>query len=1105
MDDSKSRADQLEELLRELREKRLAQTMELEQIKTEYLNDPTKPIQPAETFAREVSNGINYAQTNAAKRAPQPAQPPAGTAQRGPVVPYAPPKSASPTAPPRPVQTAQSSTAAPRPVQGSQSPSAAQRPAQGSQNQTMAQKLAQGMQQGQPVQGQFTAPRQTQQQPPAPQTQQPQWPDLRWAETPQQTSPIPPRTAQTRQTSPAPSVAPQAKSPTQTTAPPSGAQQPKPPMHTAAPQSAAQQPKPQPQPGAPRTTGAAPEAIHNVQSTAQEARQRQMMEQRAQDHDRLNQTQQQQSVGDNRPRPSRRISETMQFELPKERPSFTQFSSTAQMKAIKQAEIDAKKEEAASKSRKNKRSILGNLISEHPNADSIEFDPINKDMLAPSIERGVDAIPETATSVSNTRDILLPEQKKEYTENHPLFSQSITTETIIPAEKRGPAARRAAQAAQNPDLVKTAVLTENAKQNAKKGVLNVRENVDDNFREFFGDTVIIDRESLNEKAKRQRKIKDFVVAENEGEVGGPVFEDEEGSEEFEQMEYRSDEDTEAVAAQLSDDQKKSLISTIVVGVAAFALLILNVMAELDLVTGALTEPLAFYGINLALLLVAVGVCAKAVFAGFVRLVSFRANEDSLVSFASIAAIAECAMLLFGDGLGDLGGACACVAVGALLFNRLGLYLKNKRIFSSFRTVSENYEKYATSVLEEQNFTRRITKDLNINNPQILVKRKTGFTEGFLPHSYSEAEVGRGVSIVASVLFFVSIACGVLGYLRTEDGIVGAVRFMSIAAAFTGPFLSTLAVYLPIYCMQRSLSKVGAVVPGYSAAQEVCDANCVVLEGRELFPKGNVLLHGIKTFERERIDKAILYAASVIVHSCDTMSHMFMNVIQNKTEMLYPVDGVDYEGGLGYSFWIDKTRILLGTRELLRAHEIEVPSRDYESRYTKTNTRDALYLAVSGKLYAMFVISYSPNAEVENALKSFEREGVDILVHTRDFNITADKISKLYRIPSSMVAIVDQDDIAELSRKTEYVGRAPSALTHIGSLSSFVRGIIACYNVRSSVKLATTIELACMVLGAIAAIVLSVMGLITTIGVVSVLFFQIVCCLFMTVAVAVHRY
>lgn len=1018
MGQEKSRAEQLEELLRELREKRLAQTMELEQIRADYLNNPKKPIQPISDAlgqkvpAQEMKTPYS-GRTTAAPRTQQPIS------------------QSSQTAAKKPAQS--SGTSAQRPVQQTRRPeSAVQQPA------------AQRMQSG--LQGQMPQQKPQAEFRPATQNNQPSAQNSRREG---QQAGIPMDKPQQRPVQPQ-NRAPERKSDSQAAA----------------------------------------------QSQAMEQRAQELARRRIQERETLSRTQE-------IPRASRRLNETIQFEIPKDRPSFTSFSNTAQMKPVKLPEETRDEPQTANK--KSKRSIFSNLIGEKPDSGSIEFDPINKDMLAPTIERGVDAVPQEPKTVhSHTSEILMPEQKKDYTENHPLFTQSFTTETIIPQEAKNTSARQA-QMRSAQEAFRTAPISDTAQRSAKKGVLNVRENVDDNFREFFGDTVIIDRESLNEKAKRQRKIKDFVVAEKEGEVGGPVFEDEEENGELESaVEYRSDEDTEAVNEQLSTDRRKSFAAVLATGLCAFVLLILDVMAELELFSGGLAEPMVFYGLNLALLLVAIGFCIKPVFQGFGRLVSFHADENSLISFACIAAIVECIVLMFSDGFQDFGGACACVAAGAVFFNRLGVYLRDKRILSSFRTVSDSYEKYSSAVLDEQNFTRRITRDLDLNNPRILIKRKTGFTENFLPHSYSKPQTGPAVYTAASVLFLIGVACGVLGYFKGGN-VFTAVRYLAMAAAFTGPFVSTLAQYLPIYCMQRSLSKVGAVVPGYSAADEVCDANCVVLEGRELFPKGSVLLHGIKTFERERIDKAILYAASVVIQSCDTMAPMFMNVIQNKTEMLYPVDGVEYESGLGYSFWIDKTRIFLGTRELLQSHEIEVPSRDYESRYTKTNSRDALYLAVAGKLYAMFVISYSPNAEVENALRGFEREGVDILVHTRDFNITPEKIARLYQIPKSMVAVVREDDVAELTKRTDYVGRAPSAITHIGSLSSFVRGIIACYNVRGSVRMAGAIELACMIVGAVVACVLSALSMIGTIGVATVLFFQLLCCLLLTIVVSARRY
>lgn len=752
-----------------------------------------------------------------------------------------------------------------------------------------------------------------------------------------------------------------------------------------------------------------------------------------------------------------------------------------------------------------KRSVFGSLVGEKPATDSQELDPINKEMLAPTIERGVDVAQNSQElpKISKTQELELADAAT-YAENHPLFTQTLQPQAVIPKENKEELYRSQQRAKIEQDKTRTVVMTETEKRIAKKSVLNVRENVDDNFREFFGDTVIIDRESLNDKAKRQRKIKDFVVANKEGEVGGPVFEDEDETADEETVDYRSDEDTEAVLGQLLTDKGRALFSVVLTGVLGLVTLILNVMAEFRVLPEALSLPNVYYIVNIALFAVVFGVHYRTVFGGFIKLVTFKATPESLVSFGCVAALAEAVVLLVTGGEEPAAALCGCVAIGALFFSALGKYLRAVRVLNSFRTVSESFEKYASAVLDDQNFTRRLSRELEISSPRVLIKRKTGFTDNFLQHSYSSSGVDGNVRLLGSILFVVSLLCGVIGFFR-DGGLSGAARAAALCAAFVSPFVSTLAGSLPIYCMQKQLSRLGAVMPGYSAAEEVCDANCVVLEGRELFPKGNVMLHGIKTFEKERIDKAILYAASVLIQSCDTMSHVFLNVIQNKTEMLYDVDGIEYEAGLGFSFWVDKSRVLLGTRELLKVHEIDVPSRDYENRYTKSSTRDAIYLAVSGKLYAMFVLSYAPNAEVEEALQAFEREGVSIIVHTRDFNITPEKISRVYKIPRKMISVVNEGDMAELAKKTEYVGHAPSALTHIGSLTSFVKGIIACYNVRSAVRLTTSIEFACMILGAVAAVALALFGLVGTIGVMPILFFQSVCSMVLILVAAAHKY
>ncbi|MDO4566933.1 MAG: hypothetical protein Q4B42_06330, partial [Oscillospiraceae bacterium] len=631
----------------------------------------------------------------------------------------------------------------------------------------------------------------------------------------------------------------------------------------------------------------------------------------------------------------------------------------------------------------NRRSIIETIQMDKSARESGDFDPINKDMLAPGIERGVSfsteeiAIELEAKSSQEDGTADSEEASHDYTANHPLFSaETISFDSnLIPPEKRKPE-KKAKQAGEEKRPSITSTIETDLKRVEKKGLLNVRDNVDDSFREFFGETVIIDRESLGEKAGRQRKIKDFVLSDGKSGLGGPVFEDDEETESGE-TEYRSDEDTEPVLKELGSAKARLMLRTALSGVLTLVLTAINLLAEFRVLPEALSAPAVFYAINAVLLLGVILINVGDFISGLASLFSIKSDGLGAVSFSALLALAEAAALLFASGEESASGCCAFIAAIGLFACAFGRLLDARRVYDSFITVSENYDKYASSRLEDGAFTRRITRELEVASPRVLIKRKTGFTDNFLKHSYSRPKRNKNVSVISFVLALLCLAgAGVAGYLSGD--FIFALRCAAAAAAFCAPFIATLNVYLPIFSMQKNLSKYSAVVPGYSAAGDICSANCVVLEGRELFPKGNVMLHGIKTFERERIDRAILYAASVIIQSCDTLSHVFMNVIQSKTEMLYKVDSVEYEGGRGYSFWIDKTRLLLGTRELLTSHEIDVPSRDYENRYTKTSTRDAIYLAVAGRLYAMFVVSYSPTAEVESALHSFEREGVSLL-------------------------------------------------------------------------------------------------------------------------------
>jgi len=647
--------------------------------------------------------------------------------------------------------------------------------------------------------------------------------------------------------------------------------------------------------------------------------------------------------------------------------------------------------------------------------------------------------------------------RAETVESHPVFATQATATYVIPAAKP----QETDELQQQATVSFTAAQAELPKK--EKGILNVKENADESFREFFGDTVLVEHEDR----RGPRRVREVSVFDDDE----PEMADE----------YRSEEDAEDILAQLMSAKGRALGRIVAGAVLSFALLLVAMSSVLQL------SETVYYLLSALLMLVCVLCNLRTVMGGTAKLFMLRADITSLCGFSALLSLLQC-VVLFAAGSPVQPVSCFISAL-ALTVCAVGDYLDGARTLGNFRAIAQNPKKYASVVLADQDFTRMLTHELHVGEANVLIKRRTGFTDNFLAHSQSsDARFDR----IRRLQPFVALAALLLGAVAMLRGgsFADAVSTAAMCCAMCAPFAAGLVSALPIFRLQNRLTRMGAVLPGYSAAEELAGANCVVLEGRELFPRDKVLLHGIKTFDRERVDRAILYAASVLVHSCDTMSHMFLKVIQGKTDMLFEADGVVYEEGLGFSFWVEQNRILVGRRELLEAHEIEVPSRDYENRYTKTSTRDAIYLAVAGKLYAMFVISYAPDEEMAAMLQELVKQNINIIVRTRDFIISAEKIARMYDIPRSMVTVVREGGMQELAKKTEYTQHSASSLTHIGTASSLLQGTVGSYRMLAAAGHSALVALCAMLLGLVIAVVLSLVGALTEVSLVSLAAFQL---------------
>lgn len=726
-------------------------------------------------------------------------------------------------------------------------------------------------------------------------------------------------------------------------------------------------------------------------------------------------------------------------------------------------------------------------------------------MLAPTIPRGFEA----EDHAEHTEPA--PAEQKEQADHssHPLFttSHSVEIERIrreaLEKETReaAMAARATAAGGEQGELL----IDEEAKRHSAEGLLNVRGKVNDEFREFFGDTIIIDRDPSTSRRTKQRRIKDFVPA-TETEQAHIVFEDDEPKPVVENdiEEYCSDEDTEPVMTDLLKRKAKSLLIMILTAVAALAMLALNIAALYGLPFAAEIKEseIAFTGINTALAALLFGLHAKRIVFGFGKMITLKADASSIYALPAFVMLAEPAVFYFLKVERDCYIA-APIAALALMFAAIGEYISIRGVLLNFKQVSSGNERHVSFVPEDE-VNSRLAKRANIDQPELLLKRKTGFSDNFIQNSFSHDSQSNMLRIIPFVIFIASLIAGGIGYYR-ERTIVAAFGAFALTAAVSGSLCSTLKSVLPLNKMQKSLARFGVVMPGYAAAERVAGINGVLLDGREIFPKGCVLLHGIKTFEREQIDRAILYAASVIIPSCETLAPVFLNVIQGKTDMLYKTESIASEDGLGFSAWADGHRVLIGNREMMAAHEIEIPSLDYELRYTKTRSRDAIYLAVNGRLFALFVVSYTLGREAEESIKKYEQEGIAVLVRTNDFNITSQKISEIFSIPQSVVTVLRKPENEYVSDIVSYKAHSESLFNHIGSLGSYTAGIMACHKLVGSAKASNSAVLISMLLGALISLALVALGSLSQVTLTVVLLYHALWALIVAVISSFSKY
>lgn len=533
--------------------------------------------------------------------------------------------------------------------------------------------------------------------------------------------------------------------------------------------------------------------------------------------------------------------------------------------------------------------------------------------------------------------------------------------------------------------------------------------------------------------------------------------------------YQKPSDAPSIAHELGASLRELTLRLAVTGIVTLLLLLFGVLGEMTSIMPKairLEIPTQTYLIlNLIFLGIASLFCAVTIFNGLKSMVRLQANSDSGVAVAAVAALLQSVALLFApESIASSSvHAYAALASAALFLNTAGKFSLIKRIRHNFRFVASPEQKYAVQYYDDHNTALQMAKDCVVDTPAIAYQNKAGFLKHFLSFSYENDPSDQSSHIIAPIGAILSLVLCIVYFYLNRD-VIGAITAFAAAACISVPIMNMLSVNLPLARLSKIATRCGAMVAGYPSVEHFSTTNAVVLDAKDLFPKGTVILNGIKTFGGQRIDDAIVDATALMCATGGPLSDLFDQIIKSRQEMLPKIENLSYEDDRGVVGWVSGRRILVGNRDLMKGYGIEPPSQDYEEKYL-LGGKQVVYLASGGDLVAMFVISYNSDRRRAAELRRMEDNGISLIVRTCDPNITPRLLAQVFDLDEHGIRVLPErlgQEYAELIK--EPVERADALLATKGRPTAMMRMLTACVRQRGNISVAVVLQTVAVILG-----------------------------------------
>ncbi len=543
-------------------------------------------------------------------------------------------------------------------------------------------------------------------------------------------------------------------------------------------------------------------------------------------------------------------------------------------------------------------------------------------------------------------------------------------------------------------------------------------------------------------------------------------------------EYQDPSRRKEIFSRLISARKYTIITAFVTGIIGIILLIINIAAGIsaEMNNGFFTifggSAVAYNIVNIVSLLISAVIVRDELKKGLFSVLKVRPKTDSALLIMYLGALAQNIASFFTVAKTEseyhlLTGAVIILAASMLVAK--AFYLDSTR--HCFKAVGTTSDKCYLRKISDEGLVSQLLKDKDTTEKNVVYAGKTRFISNFLKRSASAAFAGQVSSRVVVISALASLIAGVIGFILTKS-VVYALGCFTITSAFSFPVSCLIFTGFAISTENNALSVKSSFVGSYNDAYSFYCIDDIILKGEDIFSAEVVSSSCSKSVSPRQAE----FCAAVISNNAGGILGKAFSVFSGGLEDRYPeVEGLTIEDKLGISAWISDCRVLLGTKQLLINHNVELPEENTVPFVLDETTRP-LFLAIEGHFASVFSVKYSCHGSAARSLRSLASNGANILISILDPNITEEFGEELLGLPRESLRVMKKDANEDfIKNKNTVTDSEDTGIVFSDSFEAFARTMEGAVKLEKFRRVAKTLCEAVSVAGMLLGILLSATG------------------------------